>query len=70
MSFCLIFKQIFVEAENNDRFNYTLIVNDVFSKYTYVRALRKKTGSEVSRAFRSILKDNQTLKKSQTDAIK
>jgi len=42
----------------------------VFSKKAYVRALKRKTGSEVVEAFESIFEESQTPLKLQTDTGK
>ncbi|KAF0021869.1 hypothetical protein F2P81_025878 [Scophthalmus maximus] len=57
-------------SEYNDGFNYLLTVIDVFAKKAYVRSLRKKTGTEVTRVFDSIFEDSGTPEKLQTDAGK
>lgn len=57
-------------ADYNDGYNYLLTVIDVFSKKAYVRALKRKTGSDVVEAFESIFEESQTPLKLQTDAGK
>lgn len=57
-------------SEYNDGFNYLLTVIDVFSKKAYARALKKKTGSEVTEAFESVLRESQIPENVQTDAGK
>ena len=47
-------------SEYNDGTNYLLTVIDVFSKYLYVRVLKRKEGAEVATAFQSIFKENQS----------
>lgn len=42
----------------NDKFKYLLSVVDVFSRYAWVRVLKKKTGKEVNEAFESIFKSD------------
>ena len=44
-------------ARHNRGMRYLLTVVDVLSKYAWVRPLKNKTGAEVVRAFRSIIKD-------------
>ena len=41
-------------APYNDGYKYLLVVIDVFSKYSWVRILRRKTGKEVNKALESI----------------
>lgn len=43
-------------SQYNDGINYLLTVIDVFSKYLYVKPLRKKAGAEVVVAFKEIFK--------------
>ena len=57
-------------ADHNDSFNYLLTVIDVFSKKAYARVLKKKTASEVVKAFESVLLESQVPEKLQTDAGK
>ena len=57
-------------AEHNDGFNYLLTVIDVFSKKAYVRALKRKTASEVVKAFQSVFQESLIPLKLQTDAGK
>ena len=42
-------------AEYNDGFRYILTVIDVFSKYTWARPLKTKTGAEVAGALSDIM---------------
>lgn len=55
-------------AKPNDGYNYLLTVIDIFSKRAFVRAVKRKTATEVVKAFESVFKDRQILKKLQTDA--
>uniref|UniRef100_A0A8C6PF69 Integrase catalytic domain-containing protein n=1 Tax=Nothobranchius furzeri TaxID=105023 RepID=A0A8C6PF69_NOTFU len=57
-------------SKSNDGFNYLLTVIDVFSKKAYVRALKNKSGKDVTEAFASVLKDSGVPKKLQTDSGK
>lgn len=57
-------------SEYNDGFNYLLTVIDVFSKKAYARPLKKKTGSEVTEAFESVLRESEIPENLQTDAGK
>lgn len=57
-------------SKYNDGYNYLLTVIDVFSKKAYARVLKKKTGSEVTKAFESVLQESQIPEKLQTDAGK
>lgn len=41
-------------SKENNRFKYILTVIDIFSKYAWARAVRSKTGEEVTRALKSI----------------
>lgn len=43
----------------NDGYNYLLTVIDVFSKHAWVRPLRKKTGTDVSKAFENIFQESK-----------
>jgi hypothetical protein len=54
-------------AEHNNGFKFLLTVIDVFSKFTYVRALRKKDSKSVIQAFDSIFADGRQPMKLQTD---
>ena len=60
-----------VEVQQLSRYNkgvrYLLTVVDVFSKYTWVRPLTRKTGAEVERAFESIFKEGRKPLRLQTD---
>ena len=51
-----VFKNL---APYNDGYKYLLVAIDVFSKYTWVRVLRKKTGKEVNEALESIFKSDK-----------
>jgi Integrase core domain len=42
----------------NDGYNYILTIIDVFSKYAWMRALRNKSGAEVTRAFKSVFTES------------
>ena len=57
-------------VEHNDGYNYLLTVIDIFSKKAYVRALKRKTATEVVKAFESVFRESETPKKLQTDAGK
>jgi hypothetical protein len=46
-------------AEHNDRISWWLVIIDCFSRYAYVKPLKSKKGLEVSRAFESVLLDNE-----------
>src|SRR4029434_1663936 len=54
-------------SKENDNVKYMLTCIDVFSKYAWVRVLKTKTGTEVARAFDSILKEGHVPQKIQTD---
>ena len=54
-------------ADHNDGFKYLLTVIDVFSKKAYARVLKKKTASEVTKAFESVLRESEIPEKLQTD---
>lgn len=45
-------------SQYNNGVKYLLIVIDVFSKYGWIRALKRKTGKEVNEAFVSIFKQD------------
>lgn len=45
-------------ATSNEGFKYILVVIDCFSKFVWARAVRRKTGEEVTRAFLDILQHN------------
>ena len=51
----------FMQKEN-DGYRYLLMCIDTFSKYAWVRPLRNKTSSEVSKAFKSIIEDRKPKK--------
>ena len=59
-------------AKQNKGYRYLLIVIDVLSKYAWVQSLKKKTGKDVTEAFRRILTQAKERKplKLQTDAGK
>ena len=54
-------------SKENDNVKYMLTCIDVFSKYAWIRVLKTKTGTEVARAFDSILKEGRVPQKIQTD---
>ncbi len=54
-------------AKDNDGHKYLLTCIDVFSKYSWVRVLKNKSGIEVTKAFQSILKEGRVPQKLQTD---
>lgn len=54
-------------SKENDNIKFILTVIDVFSKYSWTRALKNKTGLEVTKAFESILKEGRVPIKLQTD---
>lgn len=55
-------------SKDNKNFKYILVVIDCFSKFVRVRALKTKTGVEVSNAFKEILLDSRVKPKNlQTD---
>lgn len=58
-------------AKHNDRYRYLLVVIDIFSKYLWVRELKRKSADDVTAAMRDILEtgDRQP-DKLQTDAGK
>src|SRR5882757_742063 len=43
-------------ATKNNKINFILTVIDCFSKFAFVRALRVKTGAEITKAFKDIFK--------------
>ena len=53
-------------AEQNDGYNYLLTVIDVFSRYAWVRPLKRKTGIAVKAAFQDIFEE-KVPRKLQTD---
>jgi len=57
----LVDMQLF--SEYNDGVKYLLTVIDVFSKYGWMRPLKRKTGEEVAAAFKSIFKLGRKPKK-------
>ncbi len=44
-------------AKENDNSHFLLTCIDLFSKYAWTRVLKNKSGSEVAKAFESILKE-------------
>jgi transposase InsO family protein len=48
-------------AEYNNCYNWILTVTDTFSKYSYTRPLKNKTASQMITAFKSIIKEAQTV---------
>lgn len=57
-------------SKHNDNYKFLLTVIDVFSKKAYARALKNKTGIEVTSAFAYILDESGIPAKIQTDAGK
>lgn len=47
-------------SQYNDGFNYILCVIDVFSKYAFARALKKKNSESIKQAFESIFTEANT----------
>lgn len=54
-------------AKENDNNHFLLTCIDLFSKYAWTRVLKNKSGSEVAKAFESILKEGRVPQKLQTD---
>ncbi len=54
-------------SKENANNKYLLTCIDVFSKYTWARALKNKSGLEVTKVFKSILEEGRVPKKLQTD---
>jgi len=54
-------------AKLNDNNHFLLTCIDLFSKFAYTRALKNKSGLEVSKTFESILKEGCVPQKLQTD---
>ncbi len=54
-------------SKENANNKYLLTCIDVFSKYAWARALKNKSGVEVTKAFKSILEEGRVPKKLQTD---
>lgn len=54
-------------AKVNDNNHFLLTCIDLFSKHAWTRALKNKSGVEVSKAFESILKEGRVPQKLQTD---
>ncbi len=50
-------------AKDNDGHKYLLTCIDVFSKFSWVRVLKNKSGIEVTKAFQSILKEGRVPQK-------
>jgi hypothetical protein len=46
-------------ANKNNGYRYILIVIDVFSKYSWAKAIKTKNGISIVNAFKNILKDNR-----------
>ena len=46
-------------ASKNDKIHYILTLIDCFSKYAFVRPIRKKTGLEITNAFKDIMKERR-----------
>lgn len=44
-------------SDQNDEYKYMLNVIDTFSKYVWSRAIKRKNGKDVSKAFEDIIKD-------------
>jgi len=51
----------------DDGYNYLLVCIDILSRYVWTRALRTKTGKEVSQAFQSIFEEGRIPSKVRTD---
>lgn len=54
-------------AKENDNVRYVLLVIDVFSKFFWLRALKNKTGAEVERAVKDIMKGNRKPRRARSD---
>ncbi len=55
-------------SKENDNIHFFLLTCiDVYSKYAWARPLKSKTGKEVTKAFKSILKENRMPQELQTD---
>lgn len=50
-------------SKQNNRFKYILTVIDIFSKFAWARAIKSKTGEEVTRAMKSIFDSNLRIPK-------
>lgn len=55
-------------AKNNSGYKYILVVIDCFSKYLWTRALKSKTGVEVTKAMQSVFQNGRVPKNLQTDS--
>jgi hypothetical protein len=44
-------------ADENDGYRYILVCINCYSKYVYTRAIKNKTGIEVTNAMKSIIKE-------------
>ena len=54
-------------SKDNNGFSYVLVVVDTFSKYMWVRPLKDKQGTTVSKAFQDIFKGDRKPKRIRTD---
>ena len=54
-------------SKDNDNYKFLLTVIDLFTKKAYVRALKNKSGAEVTRVFANILEESGIPYKIQTD---
>ena len=54
-------------AQDNNDYSYVLVVVDTFSKFMWVRPLKDKQGTTVSKAFQDIFKGNRKPKRIRTD---
>ena len=50
-------------ARTNKGYRYILVVLDLFSRYSWARPLKNKTGVEVASAFEEIFKDGRKCKR-------
>ena len=57
-------------ANDNDGYNYLLVVIDIFSHYAWVQPLKDKTAPQIVKAFDEILSGSHISKCLQTDAAK
>ncbi len=55
-------------STENHNVSYLLTCIDIFSKYAWVRCLKNKSGSSVTKAFEDILSEGRVPAKLQTDA--
>jgi hypothetical protein len=46
-------------SDSNSGYNFILLVIDSFSRYTWTRPLKRKTASEVTQAFKSIIEESK-----------